>query len=74
MSFEIDVTDEQIALYNLELKSKTKWYMDHAPSGVKYDWNPPKLNPDGSLAYEARKESSEKTAGSAPAWSGTRKV
>jgi hypothetical protein len=70
--FEFDVTPEDLALYDLEQKNRTKWFIENSPDGVKFDWQAPQLDEDGSLSYESRQEETNKIASAA--WSGTRRV
>jgi hypothetical protein len=74
--FSIKVTPESIAEYEKERKAGLQAFsaMAARAGGVKYKWDPPQLNPDGSMSYEDRKKGLDKNAGSKAAWPGTKRV
>jgi len=76
VKFSIDVTEESLAEYEKERLSRIKWFADNAPEGVKFNWVPPTLKEDGSLAppsYEDNKAQMAENAKSPETWVGTRR-
>lgn len=60
---KVEVTEESLAEYEKERLARLEKFTKDAgksPTLVKYDWTPPKLNPDGSLAEEAPAKKPEK--------------